>query len=368
MESEHQSQWFVQSASGNRGPFSLTELMQQACTGKLNGNTKVSMDHGAGPWMKAETLEALELDWQVQPEEGPPLPRCHALALREGVENESIQPYWTILHLPSGETYDVVDALCSALLTQNRLLEEHIHAGSKPGTSPSDAEGEPDPMQQRISLDQAKKEAAKWQSLYQDEITRNEQQERKLREDVEELRAWQRNAAERIKAMDRRRIQEKEDGLSMSLPDGFSGDQDLARAYQELRVQLTHLLDSLELKSRQLDESRAQMKELTFQLRKERQQAQEQVEYVSQLHEDTLDQLNQLEQAHIHLTRSYRDLNDRTIRMRNEMKEEPRPPRPPAPASSPSPEKTDKPPASPPPPASDKGNKKEKGTVKLKMT
>jgi chromosome segregation ATPase len=181
---------------------------------------------------------------------------------------------------------------------------------------------------------------------------------------VEELRAWQRNAAERIKAMERRRVQEKEDGLTLSLPDGFSGDQDLARAYQELRVQLTHLLDSLELKSRQLDESRAQMKELTFQLRKERQSAREQVDYVSQLHEDTLDQLNLLEQAHIHLTRSYRDLNDRTIRMRNEMKAEPSTSQPP------SPEKTDKP--SPPTPASDndmgKGHDKGKGSVKLKMT
>lgn len=366
MDTEIQSQWFIESASGIRGPFSLLELMQQACIGKLNGNTLVSMDNEDGPWMKAETLEALELEWQVQPEEGSPLPRCHALALREGVENESIQPYWTILHLPSGETYDVVDALCSALLTQNRLLEEHIHVGSHPVVSPSDAEADPDPMQQRLSLDQAKKEAAKWQSLYQDEITRNEQQERKLREEVEELRAWQRNAAERIKAMERRRVQEKEEGLSISLPDGFSGDQDLARAYQELRVQLTHLLDSLELKSRQLDESRSQMKELAFQLRKERQQAQEQVEYVSQLHEDTLDQLNQLEQAHIHLTRSYRDLNDRAIRMRNEMEEQPGTTKPAMPDHPP--EKSDQQPPPPPPPASEKGNRKGAGPVKLKMT
>lgn len=368
MNTETQSQWYIQSNSDNRGPFSLTELMQQACTGKLNGNTLVSMDNEEGPWMKAETLEALELEWQVQPEEGPPLPRCHALALREGVENESIQPYWTILHVPSGETYDVVDALCSALLTQNRLLEAHIHDGSRPNAPPSDADGDPDPMQQRLALDQAKKEAAKWQSLYQDEFSRNEQQERKLREEVEELRAWQRNAAERIKAMERRRVQEKEDGMSTSLPEGFSGDRDLALAYQELRVQLTHLLDSLELKSRQLDESRSQMKELAFQLRKERQSAREQVEYVSQLHEDTLDQLNQLEQAHIHLTRSYRDLNDRAIRMRNEMKEEPAPS--PSSTSSAAPEKNENQPPPPPPPgpAPDRSKGKEKGPVKLKMT
>jgi hypothetical protein len=358
METEKQSYWFVQSASGTLGPYSVGELTQQACTGKLNGNHKISMDE-EGPWMNADTLEVLEMDWQVQPDEGPPLPRCHALALRESVENKSIQPYWKIVHAPSGEDYDVVAALCSALLTQNRLLEDHILVMTHP---PTDAEETQNPMQQRISLDRAQKDAKKWKSLYQDEISRNENQERKLRDEIEELRAWQRKASERIKALERRRVQEKEEGLVTELPDGFSGDRELAGAYQELRVQMTHLLDSLELKSRQLDDSRGLLKEMTFQLRKERQQAREQVEKVSELHEDTLDQLNQLEQAHIHLTRSYRDLNDRTIRLRNQLDRDlPSQKHAKAPENAPaSPGPEDPPPA----PETNPGKK----PVKLKMT
>ncbi|MGA0369599.1 MAG: hypothetical protein ACO3N7_09135 [Kiritimatiellia bacterium] len=135
------TEWYVKSGEQVLGPFSPAELIQQACMGKILGDSELSAS-ATGPWLKAEALESLELEWQVTPEGEPPLPCCHVMALRSWVESERVQPYWDILHLPSGEVYNVVDALCSALLAQNRILEERL-SGQTAGPSGASAENRP---------------------------------------------------------------------------------------------------------------------------------------------------------------------------------------------------------------------------------
>ncbi len=357
MNNASHSEWYIKSDDDALGPFSPQELIQQACIGKIVGSDELSAKPG-GPWLKAESLDALELHWQISPEEGEPLPCCHVMALRNWVEDEKVQPYWDITHLPSGEVYDVVDALCSALLAQNHLLEDRLTAkASATSTEEQPASGQ----NIRMELDHAKKEATKWQRLYEDEIKRNETREQELLQDNESLRAWQRKAAERIKAFERRQATLEESRQLANAVDTFSDDKDLASAYEELKLQMTHLLDSLQLKSRQLDEAREQARELKLQIRSARKEAEEKVDRVSALHEDTLDQLNQMEQAHVHLTRSFRELNDRLIHIRNQT---------PAPAPSPAQAKAStadadpkKPaPKAPPPPG------KPAGPGKIKMT
>jgi len=307
--------WFVKTEKEVLGPFTPFDLLQQACIGKLLGTSELSANP-QGPWLKAETLDSLEMEWQVTPENGDPLPRCHVMALRTWVEDETVQPYWDILHIPSGESYDVVDALCSALLSQNRWLEERL--ASTPASEPAPDTENLSTQELYIQMDSAKKQSTKWQRLYEEEVQRNESHEEMLLADNEKLRAWQRKAAERIKALERRQTTLDETRGNSGNLESFSGDHDLAMAYQELNLQLTHLLDSLDLKSRQLDESREQVRELKAELRQERHQAEEKVDRVSELHEDTLNHLNEIEQSHIQLTRSYRDLNDRLIQLRNQ--------------------------------------------------
>ncbi|WFB35603.1 hypothetical protein P3T73_15740 [Kiritimatiellota bacterium B12222] len=327
--------WYLKSEDGSQGPFHPEDLIQMACVGSLLGDNEVSAN-AEGPWLKAEALSALELDWQVHPEEGDPLPRCHVMALRNWVENETIQPYWDVIHIPTGENYDVVDALCSALLAQNHLLEERIVSLLNENDDEiSPVAEDANPQDIRVALDRSKKEATKWKRLYDDEIARNEHREQDLLHDNEELRAWQRKAAERIKALERRQVTIEESRVDTEILSKISGDKDLSRAYHELHLQMNNLLESLELKSRQLDESRAQVNDLKLQVRTERNKAEERVEKVSQLHEDTLDQLNRMEQGHIHLTRSFRDLNDRLIRLRNSIDRDPEASTPAAPTQAP---------------------------------
>lgn len=355
--------WYVKTDSKIQGPFQPRELLQQASIGNLLGDSEISADP-KGPWLLAETLPALEMDWQVCPENAAPLPRCHVMALRNWVEENTVQPYWDIVHLPTGERYDVVDALCSALLAQNHVLEARI-SQSQHAAAP-DLSADLTPQDVRIQLDHAKKESAKWKRLYDDEIQRNESREQELRQDNETLRDWQRKASERIKALERRQATYDDTRLNANALEDFAGDRDLAQAYQELQLQTSHLLESLQLKSRQLDEAREQSKELKLELRLERQNAEEKVDRVSKLHEDTLDHLNRIEQAHFHLTRSYRELNDRLIQLRNQTdrKNEATKAAAPAPAAMPPPS----PASSPAPAPSRPAQIKPGGPTKIKMT
>lgn len=125
--SENETTWFLQTSSTPRGPFSLQELIRLACSGEILGSSMISPT-GNDPWQPATELPQLELEWSVTPETGDPLPPCHILALRKWVETEKVEPFWDITHLASGETYDVVGALCSALLEQNKVLETRLEA------------------------------------------------------------------------------------------------------------------------------------------------------------------------------------------------------------------------------------------------
>lgn len=300
-----------------RGPVHLSTLQHRAALGEIDGDTPIAKS-ADGPWAPARQLRGLELDWQVQEEEGNKLPPCHVLALRGKVERGEVQPFWEVFHLPTGEDYQVVDALCSALLEQNRRLEDRLRntAAPEPEADSNAIEDDANPRELRIRRDEAMHEAAKWKRLYDDEIGRNRDREEELLEQIEELRAWQRKAAERIKALERRRGQLEE--LMKKAPSvAEDGDRELSRAYQELQLQLEHLIDSLHLRARELEEAREENRELSLQAAHTRNDLESSLESQREIHADTLEQLSKLEQAHTDLIREYRELNHRFIQYRN---------------------------------------------------
>ena len=299
------------------GPVHLSTLKHRAALGEVDGATAVATS-AEGPWTPALRLHDLELDWRIEDEAGHALPECHVLALRAKVDSGEVQPFWEAVHIPTGEDYQVVDALCSALLEQNRLLESRLRSMEAPSPAPTDdVNDDADPRELRLRRDEAVHEAEKWKRLYDDEIRRNRAREEELLERTEELRAWQRKAAERIKSLERRRGQLEE--LMKKAPSSAAGeeDRDLSRAYQELQLQLEHLIDSLHLRARELEEAREENRELRLQYAQTRSALEESLEANRELHADTLEQLSKLEQAHTDLIREYRELNHRVIQLRN---------------------------------------------------
>lgn len=317
--------YFLKSTDGIQGPVHVETLRHRAMIGDLNGDTLIASSE-EGPWIAASKLSELELDWRVQDEEGRDRPLTHILALRGQVESGDVQPFWDIIHEPSGEDYQVVDALCSALLAQNKVLESKVLENNLQSPTPSSEsvpseapQDEQDLRSLHVARDEALHESAKLKRLYEDEVARNRDREQSLQQQVEELRTWQRKGSDKIRALERRGEQLEE---LLRVPGNESkdagNDRDLTTAYHELQLQLELLMDSLHLRSGQLEDERERNNELALQLNVERTTHQEELEEKKALQSETLDQLSKLEQGHTDLIRAYRELHDRFLQVRNQ--------------------------------------------------
>jgi len=324
--------WFVLQENRTYGPANLHTLQHWAARGNLSAEAKIG-PAAEGPWTPARDLTELELDWQVIDDAGASYHPCHILALRGEVESGNIQPFWKVKHLPSGEEYTLVDALCSALLDQNRILEHQVAglyakvrnletvgaeaaAAAKTGEMPNSPEDWSLLMRER---DRSAKEAEKWKRFYDDEMARNQNRESELAVQLEDLRDQLRKSAERIKSLERRRGQLEELMVHPAGPVQEGGDRDLRQAYQEIRMQMELLLESLSLKDRELEVSAARLHQADEQLRTEQVRHQSEQRREQELQKAVRDQLTKVEQAHRDLIRSYRDLNERMIRLRNQL-------------------------------------------------
>lgn len=350
--------FFARAEDKTHGPVELATLQHWAASGGITAWTEVGPS-AEGPWTPAAEMDALEMHWQVTDEDGEKFHPCHVLALRGEVESGNIQPYWDVVHLPTGETWQVVDALCSALLEHNKMLEQRLARYAVP--TPGETGGDGDWTSLMRELDQQKQASEKWKRLYEDELERNQTREKELQDQTEELRAWQRKAAERIKTLERRRTQLEQVNALPEAEETRGEDRDLRGAYQELRMQMDHFVQSLELRNQQLEASREALRTVEDTLRAERRQRADERETERAQRTETEALLTRLEQAHIDLTRSYRELNERMIRMRNEMEPPTRIPLnrdDSAPAEKPAPDKS-----APGPDAQERS-----GRVKIKLT
>ena len=117
--------WWVRTEEGTFGPIAFTTLQRWAAIGSVVADTPVA-EMADGPWWDADTLSELELNWGVITAEGDMLTPCHILALREEVAQGNFDPDAEVEYVPTGQHFNIVDTLCSALVEQNRILESTI--------------------------------------------------------------------------------------------------------------------------------------------------------------------------------------------------------------------------------------------------
>ncbi len=324
-----QEEWFARVQDQVYGPVPFGTLQHWAAQGSITAEAVVGRS-AEGPWLPAGDLDGLDLHWQLLHPEGEPFFPCHILALRQEMAEGRIGLDWRVTYLPTGEAFQLVDAMCSALLDQNRILEERLDDAVKhisdleTGVAPAlpTEEGEVSQSQWQAILrdrDHQDREATKWRRFYDDEIGRNQAREAELQQQTDELRAWQRRASERIKALERRRAQLEGLLMAPAADDVAGNDRDLRSAYQELRQQMDHLVESLDLRTHQWEAAREELRDVEARVRLERGSLEESVARERDLSQQTQRQLTRLEQAHADLTRSYRELNDRLIRLRNQL-------------------------------------------------
>jgi hypothetical protein len=328
---ESPEEWYAKVQDHVYGPIPFGTLQHWAAQGSITAEAMVSKT-AEGPWLPAGELDGLDLHWQLMQPDGQPYFPCHILALRQEMAEGHIGLDWQVIYLPTGEAFQLVDAMCSALLDQNRILEQRLEdavqnisdlqTGVAAEPPPPAVDGKVSHDQWQAILrdrDQQDREATKWRRFYDDEVSRNQAREAELQQQTDELRAWQRRASERIKALERRRAQLEGLLLAPAADDVEGNDRDLRSAYQELRQQMDRLVESLDLRTRQWEAAREDLRDVEARVRLERGSLEESVARERDLAQQTQQQLTRLEQSHSDLTRSYRELNDRLIRLRHQL-------------------------------------------------
>ena len=326
-----------------------------------------------GPWVVCTKVPELEMDWFVPADEeegqeqiGP----LHPIALTTLLEDETIAPDVEITQVSTGESYQAVDVLCAILLEQRSELEEQlaeanaaasVEAPAADAAASSDLEAElialkqenealkeqlqsaeadaddlpadlPDKKLWREIMrakDQLGKEAEKWKKFYDDEAVRSARKEESLNEQLSKVNDQEQETAYRLVQAEKKRkvLEEKNFELQEAIARGTSASGDtevdplellnLRRSYNELHEKFELVLDQLKDRTDQLENVYAQRDAIEVEARDKQDHWQEQIMREREDAQKTRRQLIDLESAHRDLLLSYRALNDKIVRDRN---------------------------------------------------
>jgi hypothetical protein len=348
------------------GPAELEMLYTWAQQGELSPQLPIAKDDPEGVYKPAAEWPELEMEWEVTSEErvyGP----LHVEAVIAFLENETFAPGDQARERATGETYEVIDLSCAVLMQQNEALREALESTPSQGEEhaaytdiPHNKREWQDTLKQR---DELAKEAVKWKKFYEDLGNRNERNVKQLNDQLDTLKADERIASDRIRNLEKQRrvLEERNLEIQESALTGSSTSNDdalelltLKRAYNDLSDKLENVLDQLTVRTEQLEKIYAQRDELELTVRHKEEELQQTIREEREENHRIRRQHMDLENLHAELLRSFRELNDKMVQMRNN----PDFKRAPSPAQE----------IVPPAPGKRGRKKRERGKPRLKMT
>ncbi len=336
------SEWYLRKVEGHiYGPVNAVTLWRWAADGRIAPDDSISQDQDA--WMTAHTVADLAMDWRVlladQQEYGP----VHLLALRDLLREGVVTLDTRVQHKENGDNFSVAEALLPVLVEQNDRMQEEIdkltgrigelqhHIKEQQHLLMKDnpqAGAESDPvvrewrevLEHRESL---QKDMLKWKKLYEEERAsrdhaRNEAeaQNRALKQSLAEMQSERDKLLYRTRQLEKhmqelQAAQGAEDGsgLPPATTALFDSYQKLSENYDGLLQQLTEKSEELRvlLDAREETEQRAEqrIRQMEDVLTREREEA-----------DKARRRLAEIERTHLQLVKSYRELNDQYIRIR----------------------------------------------------
>lgn len=357
--------WYLKKADGNVfGPVDDDACAQWAREGRIVPGDQLSEDQLT--WLEPASLAQLGLDWFIPMEDGSPYGPLHALALSELIADGELGLDDTIAHRETREVHRVAEVLLPALQRyaaslretlaeeqaraeraqqerdlrddellrlQKKVIELEAAAKQQEHTlhqrvreleslvhqQPSAADAHA-VQQARAELKEAKESAA----LHEKEAVRL-----KLLLDEESTKSAARDAETRAQI---KKLQESELGLLKTIEStrgkadraerqtgGTAGTSDyasLVSAYDDLTRNYDLLMDQFAAKTGDLNAAHAMLATI----KKETEERCARIEETMRRERDDADKararLAKAEEAHLELVRSYRELNDRHIRLR----------------------------------------------------
>lgn len=290
--------WYLQKSNGQvYGPIERATLARWAADGRIAPDDRVSQD--ALSWCPAPDLPGLGMDWLAEISEGEYYGPVHRDALRALFADGTLPADTRIVH-KSGE----------------RELREPAAAAAPAAPAP------PPWKDMAESKDTFEREARKWKQMYEDEHAGGLERERLLNQRIEETRHSELAARTRLEHVGRRlaQLQQSYELLQKAVDEAGAGAPasqlaELSTAYRELSQRYESLVGQLTAKSREI-QTLLESRELAERHAEERvRQMQDIVQRAREEADAARRRVAELEEAHLDLVRSYRELNDRFIRL-----------------------------------------------------
>lgn len=314
------SSWYLKKADGGiYGPATLSDIRQWAADGRIAPEDDLSEDQAS--WRPAPSIPEMEMNYEVILEDGSRYGPVHVMALRELMLDGSISAASRILHSVSNTTKSAGEWIIEYLVRQ---IERVSRGHPATTTSSSEPETNTTPDTPPLPTDPAAKDAsspqdiARWKNLYETEKqlridleTKYEQQHHELLDPLRAAQSEKDRLAQQVSD-----LQTQVDQLRAGSPAG-PGESDLQEDYRKLARNYDALLAQLKEKTSELSELREARVHSSDHARVIR-EMEEQLEGERAQSARTQKRLGQLESDHMELIQSFRDLNDRYIRLRQE--------------------------------------------------
>ncbi|TAN38181.1 MAG: hypothetical protein EPN23_03190 [Verrucomicrobia bacterium] len=334
--------WFLKKRDGQiYGPVTGAALQQWAAGGRIAADDEISSDQVT--WHHAADVADLGLDWMVEMGNGTLYGPFHLLALGDLIREGSVPAAAPIIHRVTGERHILHEALLLVMLEQNTRLAataqelrvelekaqaelDELAIAPAEMTAPPGASGQAEWKDMAGKRDSFEKEAQKWKRLYTDAQAAAQTREAALNERIEHLRREDLAARTQLEQtqLSLRKLEKTLEQIGDTTV--YHNDAEAAAgqrlalldAYNELSRRCETLMDQLNAKSAELEE----LLQTQGLIRNEADQRVQAMEAHLRKERDEADRARkralQLEEDHLQLLRSFRDLNDRYIRLRQQ--------------------------------------------------
>jgi len=352
-----QLEWFVKKDDDTiYGPISLDELKSWSAEGRIAPEDMISSDREN--WSSPSDKSELHMDWVIEMDDGETYGPIHLLAFADFVSDGSMEIATPIKNIRHDVVYPLGEVLIPALAKSNsnlrdglsnmaaelseasRKIAEQPAAPETPPVAPPEAvqtvETTPDDLEK--APDSVKniagemKRSEHWEVLYHQESERSEERERELRDQIREL---QKELLELTTELDdvksqlanQQKLNREFERFSQLSEQG--GDDRIA----VLKGQFKHLLDTYHQVSQQYEKLSVHVTQQASELdelRESREAIQKNADKRIRDIEDELQReredadkarakLASFEKNYTDLLKSYREMNDQLVHLRQEL-------------------------------------------------
>ena len=329
-----QAGWYLRKEDGTLyGPSDVASLQEWAADGRIAPEDLVSTDGSL--WRPAPELAPLGMRWMVELADGQFYGPAHISAFADLIKDGTLTPAARVRTLDTKEQMTLAQALvliaeAAPTPAPLRPVRSELPAAipppsasaSLPAAAVPAAAAVPEKMASWQTMarekDQFEKESAKWRTLYEQAHTRSleleQRQEEIARGRESELLAAQSALEHAEKEIGALKKQQEE--LARTLPGGEAGMigayRELSRNFEILAEQFAGSSEELHAAQEALPSMRKEFEErvrfLEQQLAREREQT-----------DQARRRLSDMEKSHLEIVQSFREMNDRYIRMREQL-------------------------------------------------